>query len=307
MEKSTIALIVASVVSIILVIITIVLLAVYLSKGSEQKPTPRKFTAKEINTDRIREPPPREPKHQERNLKKIIKSPSTKRKVKLTPRDPSGKLDKLYVIDQDGTKHRMIPEISEPVLDIASYDEGLLVLLNYGNMMYLKKEDDKFIEYQLPGTIFILSIQAFNGEIIGLSQDGRLYGFVFFNEDNYEWKEILPTVHNAIYINSPDSQNLLYVQTSDQCMIFDTTLDLVHKQNCSSNIIRIYGEDETIYATVNKAELLAKLSDSEKTKKNVYDGAWHNGTFVPVSHDQYLQGIQRVKSIDNRLYYIINC
>jgi len=160
MEKTTIALIVSGIIIFILVIITIVILSIYLSQGSTKSrelPKPRKVATPPLNSYKEEEEQEQQP-----SFRKIIKSPSTKRKVKLTPRNPSGKSDKLFVIDEDGSKHRLIPSITEPVIDIAPYNDGLLIILNYGNMIFLNKEDTNFVEYQLPGTIDIISIEPLN-------------------------------------------------------------------------------------------------------------------------------------------------
>ena len=251
-------------------------------------------------------PPPSPPTVKSLSPRKIIKTPSVKRQMKTTPKDPSGYLDKLYVIDENNIKHRLIPKTTEPVIDIAYFNEGLLVLLNYGNLIFLKREKIDLIEYQLPGTVVIISIEAFNDCIIGLGQDGRLYQFNFENEDNYEWVPFFSSLKNVIYINAPTTQCLLFVQTATHSYVLDESYDIIEKYESTPNLLRVYGNSVNQYAIINRSELTVQFSDTSiSIKQDVYDGAWHNDKFVTVSYDHYIQGIQKIKTIDDQLYYII--
>jgi hypothetical protein len=313
-DTPTILLIVFVSLAMILSIVAIVLVSIYLSKGT---PTTTPNTVNSINTATaatrktyasssssypapVRKNVPRG----RPSPSKIIKTPSKLlAQIKTTPLDVSGMTDKLYVIDDCGVKRRLIPSITEPVIDIADLDEGLLVLLNYGNLMYLTHDDENLLEYQLPATENITQLASFNGEVIGLHTDGRLFIFDFEDEDHYSWRQIIPSVKTAAYISSPQDGSCLWIQTNKESFCYDTTLDIVSREPLQGDSVRIFGESLNEFITINRSSLIGE-GTLEKIE-NVYDGTFLNQEFVRISYDHYIKGVVKVKCIDGQLYYII--
>jgi hypothetical protein len=182
-----------------------------------------------------------------------------------------------------------------------------LVLLAYGNLVYLTQEDDEVLEYQLPATEPITMLAPFGDTAVGLSEDGHLYQFTFFNEDNYAWDPILPTLHDIVYVCGTDVGDVLWVQTKDRGVAYDGTADVVDRQDYTTDMVRVYGADCNEYVEINRAETTGTVRSSGGNERieDVYTGSWRGHEFVRVSYEHYLAGVQRVRTVGGNLYYII--
>lgn len=211
------------------------------------------------------------------------------------------------MLDRAGNKLRLLQGVSEPVVDVVYFRDGLLVLLAYGNLVYLTKDGTEVLEYQLPATESITQLAPFNDQAIGLSEDGRLYKFTFFNEDNYCWDALLPALHDIVYVAGTDTGDILWVQTKDRGVAYDTTADVVDRQDYSTDMVRVYGTDSNEYIDINRVETtgVVRSSGGTRTIEDVYTGSWRDHEFVRVSYEHTLAGVQRVRTIGGNLYYII--
>jgi hypothetical protein len=234
---------------------------------------------------------------------KIIRTPSKIDSLRTVPLDAIKSMAKLYIVT-DEKRIRLLNNIYQPIVDLCAYHEGLLVLLSLGNMVYLCNENGQIIEYQLPSKEDIVSITPFQDGVIGLSSSGKLYKLLFENENNYTWIQILSSVNKASYISSPEDGDILFVRNGEKGITYDSTLDII--ETFDGNKIKIYGTtvDEIVY--IDRASLVGKYENNNTIIKNVFDGCFHRGVFVPVSYVQFEKGISKIKSIDSELYYIIN-
>ena len=227
MDPVIIAIIVVSSFALLIGIIAIILMAIYWSKPAPT-PTPLRSTniQQPLPIPRAAQPASQQP----RSPQKIVKTPSKLlAPVKTTTRDISGLSDKLYVIDEAGEKHRIIPHIEEPVVDISYFNDGLLILLNFGNMLYLTHDEENLLEYHLPASENIIMITPYNDTVVGLGYNGRIYMFKFEDEDNYCWTPIITSVKNATYISSPIDGEHLWIQTASDAFCYDNTLDIISR------------------------------------------------------------------------------
>jgi hypothetical protein len=249
-------------------------------------------------------------KVQQTQAQKIVKTPKRLTDLKRTPRSPTGRTDRLYVFDTDGNKSVLLPTVTEPVVDVAKYRDGLLVLLNYGNMIYLTTDPDtdQVIEYHLPSTQNIMMITPFKGTVVGLGYNGRMYIFDFYDENNYRWVQVFPSVSSASYISSPEDGSELFIKTSSSLLTFDGTMDIIANDDATkSDIIKVYGSTNKEMRYINRLGQTSHRSiDDREPETNVYDGCFASGQFIPVSYSEYSEGVLKCKSIDNQLYYIIN-
>jgi len=259
-------------------------------------------------------PVPRAPKHPtpqpetSNTTSTIIRTPTSPRQVRRTPRSVvGGVLPKMYMLDNSGEKLRLLPDVTEPIIDVTYFRNGLLVLLAYGNLVYLTKDRDEVLEYQLPATENITHIVSFDEKVIGLSEAGKLFQFEFFNEDNYSWERFLPNVNNILYINGTQAGDALWVQSANHGVVYDTTYDVVERKDLPSNTLRVYGTDSNEYIEIDRSATSGVVYSSGGSTRigDVYDGAWRDHQFVKVAYSHYLQGVQRVRTIGGNLYYII--
>jgi len=238
----------------------------------------------------------------------VIRLPTSPKQVRTTPKTLGKPLPKLYMLDPQGNKLRLLQNITEPIVDVCYFNDGLLVLLAYGNLVYLTREADTVLEYQLPATEPITCLAPFNGQVIGLSEDGHLYAFTFFNEDNYDWAPVLPSVGDITYLNTSAKGDVLWIQTPTVGVAYDTTADVVDREELTRDTVRIYGEDASEYISINRGATTGKIRSGARaveTVQEVYTGTWLNHEFIRVGYDHYLQGVQRVRTIGNRLYYVL--
>lgn len=238
----------------------------------------------------------------------VIRLPTSPKQVRTTPKSPGQKVAKLYMLDSKGAKLRLLENIAEPIVDVCYFNNGLLVLLAYGNLVYLTREGDTVLEYQLPATEPIICLSAFNGQVVGLSEDGHLYAFTFFNEDNYDWAPVLPGLGDITYINTSSKGDCLWIQTPTVGVAYDATADVIDREDLTKDTVRIYGEDASEYITIDRSTTTGKIhstSRSVETVDEVYTGTWLNHEFIRVGYDHYLSGVQRVRSIGPSLYYVL--
>jgi len=332
MDQTTIILIVFVSLSLVISIVSIVLISIALTRSShDQQSTqpiivstrqpqikdrgeklkkhilPKKKSLSE--KDVINSAPPIDQPVNVTAHKKIIKTPSKLlSKLKVTPRSINDLVNKLYVINSDGSKHLLVPNITEPILDVCKFNDGLLILLNFGNLVYIVRENDNLLEYQLPASMDITMLASFNESVVGLGSNGRIYNFNFYDEDNYEWEQIITSVKDATYINAPTSGDCLWLQTPKSNLCYDTTFDIIHKQDIKTDEIRIFGADSDEYIHINRSDQKGFMfGQGEETYiDDIYDGAFLDGELIKVSYDNFLKGVQKVRTIDGKLYYIIN-
>lgn len=303
-------------VAIVLVLSVVSIILVSVSVASSEPVIPRSALRKSTTPKAaVPSPPvpvPRPSRHptprvSARGTATVIRTPTSPKQVRTTPRVRGAKLAKLYMLDREGNKLRLLEDVQEPVVDVVYFRNGLLVLLAYGNIIYITKEGDEVLEYQLPATEDITMLAPFNDTVIGLSSDGRLYKFTFFHEDNYTWDPVLPTVDGITYICGTDMGDILWVQTKNYGVAYDTTADIVDRQDYRKDMVRIYGADCNEYIEIDKADTTGIVRSSGGSEKieEVYSGTWRDHEFVRVSYDHYLAGIQRVRTVGGNLYYII--
>jgi hypothetical protein len=238
----------------------------------------------------------------------VIRTPTAPRNIRTTPRTERTRDVCLYMVDSDGNKLRMLTDITEPIVDVAFFRDGLLVLLAYGNLIYLTKEDDDVLEYQLPATEYIIELVAFRDQLVGLSNDGRLFHFTFFDEDNYGWEPFFPDLEGIVSIHSTERGDILWVQYADYGVVYDTTGDVIARREFGGRSLhRVYGEDQNEYIDIDRSTHTGMVHSSGRGKiiSNVYSGAWRDHEFVHISAEHYLQGVQKVRTIAGNLYYII--
>lgn len=238
-------------------------------------------------------------------LKRVVRTPQKSGgKFMKTVYSPGDKIGRLYTIDPDGVKHRLLSNIVEPIIDVAPFRDGLLVLLNYGNMVYISHENDTIVEFHLPCTENINQLVAFAEEVVGLSMGGHLYKLRFFNEEDYEWQRVKTMVSDIIYISASEDQQTLFVKTAEAGLVYDNTWDVVARHDQDSSVIRIYGFDENEYIDINQQGMMGQFDDGSPME-NIYYGCFTNDGFVKVTYEHHLQGVQKVKCIGGHLYYII--
>jgi len=279
------------VVSLVLSVICIALAAVALSAPSAQPapkaaaPAPR--AAAPQRTARVA---------RASSSARAVRMPTAPRQARTTPRVPGTVIPKLYMAGG----YRLLANITEPVIDVCSFRDGLLVLLVYGNMVYRTDE----VDYHLPATETIVSIVSFNNTVIGLSDDGRLFEFIFVSEDNYSWKPYLQSLSGIYYINATGTGDVLWVQMPEKGLAFDKTLDVVARKELTSDTVRVYGTDLSEYIDIERGTCTGMLTDGTSVP-DVYDGAWQESVFWPTSYAQYEAGVQRVRSLFGTLYYVL--
>lgn len=316
MEKHTAWII--ALISVVLVLSVVSIIMVSVSLASSEPVLPRSALKKSTTpVDALPPSPPPEPvpraaRHptprvSSRGTATVIRTPTAPKRVRTTPRVKGAAIAKLYMLDRAGKKLRLLEGVSEPVVDVVYYRRGLLVLLAYGNLVYLTQDGDEVLEYQLPATEPIIMLAPFGENAIGLSEDGHLYQFAFFNEDNYAWEPILPTLHDIVYISGTDAGDILWVQTKNLGVAYDNTADVVDRQDYTTDTVRVYGADCNEYVEINRAETKGTVQSSGGSERidEVYTGSWRDHEFVRVSYEHYLAGVQRVRTVCGNLYYII--
>lgn len=304
------ALIVLALVSLILVSVSLISTEPVLPRSAFRTPSPTPAaTLPPTRADPVprlstRHPTPRV---SARTTATVIRTPTAPKHVRTTPKTRGEKRAKLYMLDRQGTKLRLLPNIDEPIVDVAYFRNGLLVLLAYGNLVYLTQDQQEVLEYHLPATEPIVQLAFFNDHVVGLSSDGHVYQFTFFNEDNYAWDPILPTLHDLLYICGTETGDVLWVQTKDRGIAYDATADVVDRQDFSEDTVRIYGTDCNEFLELHRATTsgVVHSSGGSQTIEDVYHGTWRDHEVVRVSYDHYLAGVQRVRTIGGNLYYII--
>jgi hypothetical protein len=211
------------------------------------------------------------------------------------------------MVDDKNEKHQLLKDVNDHIIDVAPFDSGLLVLLSYGNMLYISEENGQLIEYQLPVVDDIVPtlLVPFDDTVVTLADNGRLYEFEFFNDEQYSWIPILENITNATYIHSPHDGSLLWVQTPEKGMAYDTELNLVDSKPLGFDFVRIYGPTSTTYMDVNRNQLSGRSSTSSTPYTDVYTGTWTNQQFVKVSYNQVQDGVKQVRTIGGHLYYVI--
>ena len=300
---------VLSIVSIILVSVSMVSSEPVIPKSALKKSTTPRGA---VPSAPLPVPVPRPARHptprvSARGTSTVIRTPTSPKEVRTTPRVRGAKNAKLYMLDRAGNKLRLLQGVDEPVVDVVYFRDGLLVLLAYGNLVYLTKEVDEVLEYQLPATEPVTQLAPFNDQVIGLSEDGHLYQFTFFNEDNYSWDPVLPTLHDITYVAGTEAGDILWVQTKDRGVAYDTTADVVDRQDYTTDTVRVYGADCNEYIEIDRGQTTGTVRSSggSQTIEEVYTGAWRDHEFVRVSYEHTLAGVQRVRSVGGNLYYII--
>jgi hypothetical protein len=244
------------------------------------------------------------------NLVKEVRTPKKIGSVMKIPRSDSVK-GRLFSFNPDGSMKELLTTIPQGVLDLARFKEGMLVLLDQGDLVYISPdEEDKLVEYQLPGTVNISSLTTYQDEVYGLNSEGQIYKFVFFNEDNYDWERVTDIPPNVIYMNSTNDGENLWIQNNEgRGILYDESLDVIQNSPVNPEEIRIYGDDVSSFIQINRNTRTAVLTQPDQEPvvlKDIHSGTFHNGKFVSNKYQQHANGIKMVKSLNgDHLYYIV--
>ena len=221
---------------------------------------------------------------------RIVRS-SSRKAMRTTPsaaKDaPMGRL--FMVAGQQRT--RLLPDVSEPILDVAPFGDGLLILLAYGNMIYVTEENGNLIEYHLvaANNVVPTMIVPFDGTVIAVTESGRLFEFEFVNEDDYQWVPFLEQLSGVSYINSPACGSLLWAQTPSVGYLFNGDLTMLEQKPFDYDYIRVYGNSPGYYMDINRTAVTGTRNAPEENPKSmdaVYGGAWLDREFVKMSYGE---------------------
>jgi hypothetical protein len=186
-----------------------------------------------------------------------------------------------------------------PVIDVCSYSNAVLFLLEEGNIMCEIKSSDTKHRYKTSNNIRLTRITSFSGYLHGVGVDNLLYTLPndLFSTTNWIWVLTEWAPKEIEHISSTYDSKHIWIQTSGIGYLYNSPGVVVVKAQCSG-IKRVYGRDIDHYIDINPVKHTATIYPGETFVPDVYDGA--------LSYYDELVAIRPSESSDYKSISIVN-
>jgi len=164
-----------------------------------------------------------------------------------------------YCKDSSHTSH---------VIDVCSYSDATIFLLNNGNIICERENNKK----KMTNNIILIRITSFNGYLYALGKDKLLYilpNDLFFS-DIWIWNPIDWTPSEIIHISSTYNSEFLWIQTLDTGYLYDDIDHLILECN-NYKLKRVYGRNNETYIEIDNDKHTATIYPGKKIVENIYD------------------------------------
>jgi len=216
-------------------------------------------------------------------------------------------------LSQYGNYYLTNYKINEPgIIDIVTYGERKRVHYLYDNNTIRVK--NKKYRLKVSGSRSMIgSIVVFNNYLIALaggalyylnSQKGNRWRFSRLPIDKF--KDIVNIDENIIRVSTTTKGDYISVQTENWLYIFDKHGILRSRIEYSNHCKRVFGSKVDIYADIDIARNVAKMSNSNYIYTSIVDAVVSsNNDLVPITLEKCKEyNIIAVRMIENTAYYI---
>ena len=160
-----------------------------------------------------------------------------------------------------------------PVIDVCSYSNATIFLLEDGNIICEMDKDTKE-RYRTSNNIPLIRITSFDGYLHGIGWDHKLYTLPnsYFATTNWVWNlaDWAPT--DIKHISSTHDSSYLWIQTSSTGLLYSAP-GVISSKTPFVNLKRVYGRDVNHYIDIDTTKFTAKNYPGGTLVNNVYDGA----------------------------------
>ena len=194
-----------------------------------------------------------------------------------------------------------------PVIDVCSYSNATLFLLENGNIICEIEADnpDEKSRYRTSNNIHLLRITSFKGYLYGMGVDHKLYTLPnsYFPTMNWLWNCVAWAPIDIKHISSTHDGSHLWIQTNSTGLLYNSP-DVKQSLDWISYHKRIYGRDVDHYIDINQSNFTAKIYPQNKTINNIYDGALSYYHEVIVIHPSESDKYRSITIVNWKPYYI---
>jgi len=159
---------------------------------------------------------------------------------------------------------------SSPVIDVCSYSEYLIFLLQNGNLIVEENENKN---YRVSSNVSLKYIVNYRGYLYGLSKEGFLYYLPndYLRKSHWNWKKDNINF-KAEHISASFDSESLWLQNKNSGILYDKERQIIEQMNDIEGI-RIMGNnfEEFLVLIDNKAYLFPSKKILENVKYAVYD------------------------------------
>lgn len=191
-----------------------------------------------------------------------------------------------------------------PVIDVCSYSNATVFLLEDGNIICEIDKDTKN-RYRASNNIPLIRITSFDGYLHAVGTDHKLYSLPnnYFPTTNWMWNVADWAPTDIKHISSTHDSSHLWIQTSSTGLLYSAP-GVISSKTPYSNMKRVYGRDVNHYIDIDPLKFTAKIYPGNTLVHNVYDGALSYYDEVIAIHPSERNEYRGITIVNWRPYYI---
>ena len=200
-------------------------------------------------------------------------------------RDVSGKV----VLTKEGSDHVVIKEKRLPVVDVCSYSESVVYLMENGDIINELPNGKKM---QVKNNVKLDRLEFFAGYLHGVG-NGTLYRLdnsaYTTDSKKWTWESCEWSPIGILFTSATFDGNYLWLQTAEVGMLFDNEHKVVDEEYPNDNgkiIKRYYGVDRKNYLRVDEDTCTAVSKPDDRPMHGVCGGVLtYHGEVIPITED----------------------
>lgn len=190
-----------------------------------------------------------------------------------------------------------------PIIDICTYSDETLFLLDNGNIIC----DKNTVRRKIINNVILERILTFNGYIHGLGFDKKLYSLSndYYCKKSWIWTLVRWAPDNISWISSTYDSSYLWLQIMNKGILYDISGSVKEtKTYDNSNIRRIYGKDIIHYVEIDKMNKTLINYFTNEILDNIFDAvlSYNDKIFVVRDDEEHLY--KSIRIVNWKPYYI---
>lgn len=196
-------------------------------------------------------------------------------------------------------------EPHSPVIDVCSYSNATVFLLEDGNITCEVKNGNEVQRRKATCNVHLNRITSFSGYLYGVGDDHRLYTLPnsYFTTTNWIWSVVDWAPNNITHISSTYNSSHLWIQTNEKGILYNTP-GTPTSEEIRYTTRRVYGRDVDHYIDIDPNKFTAVIQPGGALVNNVYDGALSYYDEVVAIHPSERHQYRRITIVNWNPYYI---
>lgn len=193
-----------------------------------------------------------------------------------------------------------------PVIDVCSYSNATLFLLDDGNIICeINENSDR--RYRTSNNIKLRKITSFNGYLYGVSVDKILYtlpnAYFADHNNNWIWSIVNWAPRDIKHISSTHDGSHIWIQTNSTGYLYNNPNVIIDKIPYHDGK-RVYGRDNKHYIDIKASDNNAYVFPGNNLHHNIYDAALSYYDEVIAIHPSEKSEYRSIVIVNWHPYYI---